>query len=303
VKTVQNIIFFLLITQTLFAQMTAFNIYPTMHHTTIDNKIRILDAKELEFHNPKISELSGLVYKKGYLYALSDQGYLAIFKLTLHNDKITKLTLVHKYVLRKKNAALHSHDSEGLAFKGTDLLISFERKQRVDLYSTKGVKISKMKINKALRDQKEYESKNKGLEGVAYNKKYGIVTAPEKPLKNVDAKFQRLYSRFGIYKFKAKGSITGLEFIDKDNILVLLRQFDYFPLKRVTSLVKVDLSKCTKEHICKSELLAAFSSDKGWNIDNFEGVTKVGKNRYLMVSDDNDNIFQKTLLVLFEIRR
>ncbi len=301
-KTVKNILLCLCIAQTLFASITAFDIYPTDYNSNCNQKIKILDVKKVDFKRVKVSELSGLAYKKAYLYAVSDQGYLILFKLKIQNEKMTKLTLVHKYNLRKKSSALHSNDSEGLAFKGKNLLISFEGKERVDLYSINGVKISKMKINKLLRDQKAYESKNKGLEGVAYNKKYGIVTAPERPLKNVDAKLHRLYSRSNIYKFKAKGSITGLEFIDKDNILVLLRQFDYFPLKRVTSLVKVNLSKCTKEHICKPELLAAFSSDKGWSIDNFEGVTKVGKNRYLMVSDDNDNIFQKTLLVLFEIK-
>jgi hypothetical protein len=42
-------------------------------------------------------------------------------------------------------------------------------------------------------------------------------------------------------------------------------------------------------------------SQKGWHIDNFEGLTKVGKNLYLMVSDDNESIFQKTLFVLFEL--
>jgi hypothetical protein len=66
--------------------------------------------------------------------------------------------------------------------------------------------------------------------------------------------------------------------------------------------VSVDLNNCNKHHVCKSKYLAAFDSYKGWHIDNFEGLTKVGKNRFLMISDDNDSFFQKTLLVLFEIR-
>jgi hypothetical protein len=68
----------------------------------------------------------------------------------------------------------------------------------------------------------------------------------------------------------------------------------------VTSLVSVNLKKC-KKGICKSKLLAKLDSFKGWHIDNFEGLTKVDKNRYLMVSDDNGNFFQKTLLVFFEV--
>jgi len=288
----------------LFGSMTVFEIKPaSMKHNSYE-KIKILDSKRLKFDDIaglKISELSGLAYKNGYLYAVSDRGYLVVFQLQIDLDKIKKLTFVHKYELRKKHSKIHHHDSEGLALDGNNLLISFEGKERVNLFSTQGVKIKKMPIHKALQDATQYKSKNKGLESVAYNAKYGIITAPEEPLKNVDKKYHRLYSSTNIYKFQAFGSITGLEFIDEDNMLVLLRRFYFFPPRRYSALVKVDLSHCDKNHLCQSELLAAFDSDKGWNIDNFEGVTKVGKNRFLMVSDDNNNIFQKTLLVLFEI--
>ena len=294
----------LLSCQFLFGGMTAFDIRPASMQQNSYEKITILDSKRLEFSDipgVKISELSGLAYKNGYLYAVSDRGYLVVFRLRLNHDKIAKLTFVHKYKLRKKHSKIHHHDSEGLALKGNDLLISFEGKERVNLFTTNGVKIKKMTINKTLQRQELYKSRNKGLEGVAYNKKYGIVTAPEKPLKNVDKKYHRLYSRTNIFKFQAFGSITGLEFIDENNILVLLRRFNFFPPSRYSALVKVDLSSCDKNHLCKSEELAAFDSNNGWNIDNFEGVTKVGNNRFLMVSDDNNNMFQKTLLVLFEL--
>ena len=284
--------------------MTAFDIRPASMQQNSYEKITILDSKRLEFDDipgVKISELSGLAYKDGNLYSMSDRGYIVLFRLRLEHDKIKKLTFVRKYKLRKKHSKIHHHDSEGLALKGNDLLISFEGKERVNLFTTNGVKIKKMPVNKILQKEELYKSKNKGLEGVAYNKKYGIITTPEEPLKNVYKKYHRLYSRTNIYEFQAFGSITGLEFMDRDNILVLLRRFNFFPPSRYTALVKVDLSSCDKNHLCKSEELAAFDSNKGWNIDNFEGVTKVGKNRFLMVSDDNNNMFQKTLLVLFEI--
>ena len=65
--------------------------------------------------------------------------------------------------------------------------------------------------------------------------------------------------------------------------------------------MRVHLDRCNKKRVCQSELLAKLDSIKGWHIDNFEGLCKVGKNRYLMISDDNGSLFQKTLLVLFEI--
>ena len=306
-NSTDKIIFLLLFSwQFLFAGMTAFEIKPSSMKESSYEKIKILDSKRLEFDDisgVKISELSGLVYKNAYLYAVSDRGYIVVFRLLIKHNKIIKLTFVHKYKLRKKHSKIHHHDSEGLALKGDDLLVSFEGKERVNLFTTKGIKVKKMRINKILQNTKLYESRNKGLEGVAYNKKYGIITAPEEALKNVDKKYHRLYSSTNIYKFQAYGSITGLEFIDENNVLVLLRRFHFFPPSRYTALVKVNLSSCHKNHLCKSEKLAAFNSNKGWNIDNFEGVTKVGKNKFIMVSDDNNNMFQKTLLVLFEIRK
>jgi len=57
--------------------------------------IKILDAKELYFNN--IHELSGLSYRSGKLYALSDQGILYLFKIKIKSDKITKLQLIKHY--------------------------------------------------------------------------------------------------------------------------------------------------------------------------------------------------------------
>jgi len=47
--------------------------------------------------------------------------------------------------------------------------------------------------------------------------------------------------------------------------------------------------------------LAKMNSHKGWDVDNFEGLSRVGKNRYVMISDVNDNFYQKTLLIYFEV--
>jgi len=70
----------------------------------------------------------------------------------------------------------------------------------------------------------------------------------------------------------------------------------------VITLKKVYLNQCkNKEKMCKSELLIKMNSHQGWSIDNFEGLAKVGKHRYVMVSDDNGNFFQQTLLIYFEV--
>ena len=302
----QIIIIFFLITLSLSATISEFKVVPKDLDTSRYMHINILDSKELgfdAFNGIDVTELSALAYKDSTLYALSDKGYLYHFDIDIKNSKIKKLSLQKAFILRnKENKELKKkkRDSEGLMFLGDNLLISFERKHRVELYSLNAVKIKKMKIHKSLRDIENYKSKNKGLEAVTYSKKYGVITAPELPLKHESKKYHILYSKDKSWKFKADGSITALEFLDKNRVLVLLREFNELTRKRVTTLCEVNLKKC-KKSICESKTLTRLDSSKGWKIDNFVGLTKVDKNRYLMISDDNGSFFQKTLLVLFEI--
>ena len=288
--------------------MKNYTITPTNTLQVKKQKIKILDAKELVFDRKKgipFHEISDLAYDNGTLYGVSDEGYLYKFFIDFRNNKIYNLEYADVYVLKNKKAKRlkkKKRDAEGLALYKNNLLISFERKERINLYSKEGIKIKNIKIYPDLQKQKNYISKNKGLEAVAFNEKYGVVTAPELPLKITDKKYRTLYTRNNRFKFIASGSIVSLEFFDKNTILVLLRDFNYFTRRRVTTLLKVFLNNCTENRICKSKVLAKLDSADGWRLDNFEGLTRIDKNRYLMVSDDNENIFQKTLLVLFEIK-
>ena len=75
------------------AEMVAYKITSSSQKKI--QSIKILDAKELYFNN--IHELSGLSYRSGKLYALSDQGILYLFKIKIKSDKITKLQLIKHY--------------------------------------------------------------------------------------------------------------------------------------------------------------------------------------------------------------
>ena len=285
----------------LYAKILPYTIVPSSNKNV--QNIKILDAKELRF--PDVYELSGLAYKNGKLYALSDKGILYLFNITIDSDKIKNLELQKRYILKNKELqrfAKNKRDAEGLDFYKGNLLVSFEDKERVLEVSLHGEKIKKITLPSVLQKLKNYESKNKGLESVAYSKKYKVITIPELPLKNADSMYHTLYSKHQIWKFKADGAVSDIAFIDEDNLLVLLREFNFFTRRRVTSLVQLSLNACNKQRVCKSKLLASLHSSDGYNIDNFEGLTKIAKNKFLMVSDDNESPFQKTLLVLFEIK-
>jgi hypothetical protein len=296
----KSIIIFLIFIVSLYAKIEPYNIFPKKSSQKF--KIKILDVKRLRFSD--VNELSALAYKNNTLFALSDQGILYQFEIKILNNKINKLFLKEKYLLKnKKNRVFKKkkRDSEGLCFYKKGFLISFERKNRILYCSKYGKKILKLKINSLLENNKNYRSENKGLESVVYSKRYGLITTPEYPLKIADKRYHTLYAKDRVWKFFAEGAVTDMSFINETNLLVLLREYSYFTQHRVTLLVEVNLDLCDKNNLCKSEVLAKLDSDKGWKIDNFEGLTKVGKNKFLMISDNNDFIFQKTLLVLFEI--
>lgn len=301
-------LFILLFFLPLYAQITAYTITPKNSLHVTQQSIKILDVKILYFKikdNIPFHEISDLVYENGLVYFVSDQGYLYKFSINITHNKIKSLHYLDAYVLKNKKGQRlkkKKRDAEGLALCKNNLLISFERKQRVCLYSKKGEKIKKIKLHHALLKKENYVSKNKGLEAVTCNEEYGVITAPELPLISTNTKYHALYATKSIFKFKAEGSIVSLEFFDKDTLLVLLREFHYLTRRRVTTLMKVSLNICNDKRVCKSKVLAKLDSADGWKLDNFEGITRIDKNRYLMVSDDNENIFQKTLFVLFEIK-
>ncbi|PHS57308.1 MAG: hypothetical protein COB17_06860 [Sulfurimonas sp.] len=298
-----KIFFILLISIFLNAQIVNFVMHKDISKQNKLMSINILDSKELIFEKTNIDELSALAFKDNILYALSDLGYLFHFEINLQDNKINSLKLFKKIKLtnkKSKELSKKKSDAEGMVFVKEKLYISFERKPRVDIYSLNGQKIKKYKINKELLDIDNYQGKNKALEAITYNKKYGVLVAPEKPLIYEDKKYHIIYGKKQIYKFKASKNLTAIEFINEDELLSLERDFDAFPYRRTTILKKVYLNRCVK-NICESHILAKLESKDAWKLDNFEGLVNLGDNRFLMISDNNGSFFQKTLLVLFEL--
>ena len=190
----------LLILSTTQGMMKEYRLQPERVKKIKYQNINILDVKELEFKDidgVEIKELSALAYKDNTLYALTDKGVLVHFDFSIKNNKIQKMDISKIFVLKntaEKKLKKEYRDSEGLCFLGENLLVSFEKQHRIDLYTSTGIKIQNEKIHDDLQEIKNYKSANKGLESVAYNEKYGIITAPEKSLDGVNKKQHIIYS-------------------------------------------------------------------------------------------------------------
>ena len=279
--------------------------------------IKILDQKELSFtriKDVKFSELSDLTYdnKTNILYFIGDKGTLFSFRAKF-SSKINLLKPLNGKKLRtKKGKKLKKwkRDAEGLALDDKRrLLISFEGDAKIGWFHKNSKKtgnlIKKYKLPKQLRKTKNYRSKNKSLESLAWHPRYGILTAAEWPLKKYNTKKQTIYSLCGKkWHFKAEAenrtAVVAMEVMDDGNMLIMERSYTGILEPFVITLKKVMIKNC-KSKMCPTEVLVKMNSHKGWDIDNFEGLARVGKNRYVMVSDDGDNFFQKTLLIYFEV--
>jgi len=277
--------------------------------------IKLLDQKILLFdqiNGLKFSEISDLAYDrdKKKLYFVSDEGKVFVFD-ALFTEKIERLEAVSGVELVKKSGKKFKRwrrDSEGLTINNkAELYASFEGKAKIGKFDKNGRMIKEYYLPKKLDDPKNYRSRNKSLESLTWHPTYGLLTATEWPLKENHKKKQTIYALDGSeWHFKAeaegKSAVVAIEVMEDGNLLVLERSFTGLMNPLVITLKKIYLKGCKrKKEMCKSEEILKMNTHQGWNIDNFEGLAKVGKHRYVMVSDDNDNFYQKTLLVYFEL--
>lgn len=263
------------------------------------------------------SELSGLAWDKDerLLYAISDKGYLFHFRLELNRDHIQSVEPVFAAALldsKGRKLRVYRHDTEGLLVLNADngkqgdsqLVISFEGEPRLVRFSTQGHALTNIHVPAPLRDRRVLRYGNRGLESVAVHPRYGFITAPELPLKAQPDNLHTLYSTSGrqwsFMSYPAENSgIAALETLPDGNMLILERAWSGFPSPLVVSLRYLDFASCSRHGACEAQNLKVFSSLLP--VDNFEGLTALGNNRYLMVSDDGGGGLQRSTLRLFAL--
>ena len=282
------------------------------HASGMPNKsaITILDERSLIYPSKKdiaFSEISDLSYdKKSHtLYMIGDKGNFYTFSAEF-KEKITKLNYLSAYKIDEKKR--HSkYDTEGLTHdnKG-NLYISFERHPRIASISKKGYLGKDKKLTKELKNKKNYKSGNKIFEALAWHKVHGLLTVAEFPLHKKKTTQQTVYSikgkkwHFQAEKYK-NSAVTAIEVMDDDHLLILERAFTAVFEPMHITLKKLYLNKCDKKHFCKTEVLTTYTGQTGINISNYEGLAKVGDNRYLMISDNNNKALLSTKLIYFKV--
>lgn len=285
--------------------------------------VRLKGTVKLENMSDKgmaVGEMSGLAWSetKQVLYGVSNDGYLFHLKPTFSSsgDLVDARLLAAFPLLDRRNRVLKGRwrDAEGLALvkKGgrESLFISFEAEHRIEEYDPQGHWVATHPRPERLSDVRRFHSMNKGMEALAHHPKWGLLTSTELPLLQDDPNVQVIYSLDGkaVWRYRrsdhASASVVGLEAMPDGRLMMLERSFSSVFQPITISLYTLDLSpSCVNNdtELCDKELLANFSSDEGWNIDNFEGLSFVSGNGYFMISDNNRMWLQRTLLSYFTV--
>jgi hypothetical protein len=285
-------------------------------------KIRILGLLQLpsfSVNNLRFAEFSDLAWDDDneILYAQSDQGGLLWLRPVFTNSYLTDVKLIKALPLRElgngKAVRWTRTDAEGMDVingrngrkNDTELVISFEREQRILRYRTDGTAISQYALPKPLDNIKSFSGANKSLEAVCMHPDHGVLTVPEQPLSGERPGYTRIFDLNGkswYYPVTKNSGIVAMQCNAGGDILVVERDYLSIMVHTIISLKKIHLPAGLADGATLSaETLVRLDDNNGLRLDNFEGLTRHRGNRYFMISDNNDNFLQRTLLLYFEI--
>jgi hypothetical protein len=265
-------------------------------------KITILEKPGIDKVDT-IKEASDLAFNQETheLYIIGDKGDLYVYDVFFNGDAID-LKYKNEYKIYHPDENF-SIDSEGLTINAREeMIVSFEGIPRISDITTEGELGENYMLPEKLNDKNVYAEGNAMFEALAWHEQYGLLTAAEFPINGQEKTEQTIYALNGTeWNFKAEdyenSAVTAIEVMDDGNLLVLERAYKegILPSFYIT-MKKLYLNDCNAERECKTEKFYS----KLLYLKNYEGLTKVGKNRYLIVNDNQDAV--ATDFVYFEVK-
>jgi len=264
-----------------------------------------------------LAGLSGLAWDadEKVLHALSDNGAIFQLRPVIRNSRLVDAQLLAGAPILDpttgKPVRWMRSDSEGLEVlhsqngrRGdSELVISFEGEPRLARYRPDGKFIADVPLPEMLAHKSRYHY-NRMLESVCLHPREGLVTAPEEPLVAEDKQFYLYRVRDGArWRLPAlSGGISALECTPDGSVLLLERELHLAIARWRITLRRLTWPANAPDHAeLNSETLAILDNLHGMQLDNFEGMAHHTGQRFFMVSDNNNNLIQQTLLVYFEI--
>lgn len=276
-----------------------------------------LNASKVKGEKPR--ELSGLAWDsdENFLVAISDDGFIVHLEPIITGEFLTGLNLLAVFPLFDASGQQLTRslaDAEGLVghnmandkLGDSYVTISFEAQPRVEDYSLDGSYLGTHPLPANLNLLENYADDNEELESLTIHPIYGLLTAPERPLQDSGTQFFSIYSLDGnVWHYPSldhkHSALVGMETTPEGNVLVLERRYASLFQPIIFAIRELQLSSPAVAEAKLVREVIQFNSTDGWKIDNFESVAHHKDNRYFVISDDNESIFQKTLLVYLEI--
>lgn len=282
--------------------------------------LEYLGGFQIVSNDPDFGSLSGLDFTPdGTLVAVADTGFWFTARLEEDNGKPTGLMNADLSPMLtpagKPAAGKFEADAEGLRLvEGSDgvqrAYVSFEQKASVRVYAGTrftAVVPTRLPLPTFVRDIRA----NTGLEGIAVAPAAGalagaIVLATERSLdKNGNHRaFVLSGPRRGPFSIRRSDEfdISDAAFLPGGDLLILERRFSY------TGGFAMRLRRIAEKDIRPGATVdgtTLIEADGGYQIDNFEGLAlrtdTTGRTLITLVSDDNQNFLQRTLLVQFAL--
>lgn len=276
--------------------------------------VEILDHRVLpqsEVDGLKFSEISALAYDpaSGALYGLSDKSILFRIAFAHDGEKITEIApqqgwpLLDEAGVRMKSKVFNPEGAD-LRPGGAGLVVVSENGPRAALFDLQGRWQSAVELPQPLQDATLQRSDRDGLELLAEHPVFGLLSATEEPPADAPRSHHVIHASDGssfAYDTSDIGNtnIKSITLDDQDRLLVLERHRDQNSDRLQPYLRLIDPAACHASQECPG-VKAGFSLDGFENAD-FEGMTGLGDDLYLIVSDDKVDGQQRSVFALVKL--
>ncbi len=253
------------------------------------------------------------VASEGNLYAMSDSAQVFVFKPLFMQNELTGLEFIRQFSLKDgsgKPLRGSAADSEALFWQAAksqvaeSLFVGFERQPRIERYDLRGNRLESLTMPKGFERIQAYAQKNKSIEALSSHPKFAYVAGTEWPMKQAQSYislFTPLGAPWRYYLFaEPKCGLTALEHWHDDIFVSIERCFLNIAKPFTILLRRVQLN--IDDSNAAIQDLAVWRSNEVALLDNFEGLAHHRDNFFFIISDDNRNPWQNTLLSYIEIQ-
>jgi hypothetical protein len=258
--------------------------------------------------NKKAREMSGIAWDNDeeILYGISDDGYIVHMELSISEDNILKdIEILTTYRLKDESGNDRKEldaDAEGITLdnannkiKGDTILnLVLDKPARAERFSNTGNFIGSLELPAKLNELSLNQSFE--INAVAGNSDSGyIFLTKERVADKNHLVFMNSDEGHEIALDNNESiNIVGADYLEDDGLYILDRNYISIWQPIIYCIRYINKNMNIKD-------IACFNRKDGWNLDNFETITHYKDKYFLIMSDDGESFFQKTLLVMIKI--